>query len=225
MRMLAEDNYGDQKVAAGIEQAIEEILLKTSYKKPKNTVHFSSLYFLLQNGLRRKHVMEMRVQRLSETDARLTFRIVPYENEKYPPKLFVTVPAAHFSGLLEKVTVTAKHIETFEIPEGTEVIRFDNVDWNGFYLYGKKVAVICTDFIFTAPKNRGKKHAFVSVTFSPGGKRYDYLSEVPVDPGDKVVVETPDGEKKAFVIAVFEKSESELALPLKLYKKIIRKAE
>ena len=101
--------------------------------------------------------MEMKIQRCSDTDARLTFHIVPYENEKYPPKLFVTVPSAHFSGLLEKVRVTARHIETFDIPEDTEVVRFDYLDWNGFYLYGKKVAEINADFVFTVPKSAGKK--------------------------------------------------------------------
>lgn len=162
MRMLSEDNYGDQKVAAGIEQAIAEVLPETHFTKPRNTVHFTHMYFLLQNGLRRKHVMEMKIQRRSDTDARLTFHIVPYENEKYPPKLFVTVPSAHFSGLLEKVNVTARHIETFDIPEDTDVVRFDYLDWNGFYLYGKKVAEINADFVFTVPKNTGKKYFVAS---------------------------------------------------------------
>lgn len=223
MRMLSEDNFGDQKVAAGIEQAIAEILPETRYTRPRNTVHFNSMYFLLQNGLHRKHDMEIKVQRLSDTDARLTFRIVPYENEMYPPKLFVTVPSAHFSGLLEKVTVTARHIETFEIPEGTDIVRFDNLDWNGFHLYGKKVADISADFVFTVPKNKGKKYSFVSVTFTPGGKRYDYLSETELQPGDKAIVCTPDGETEVSVVAAFEKTEAELAMPLKRYKKIIRK--
>ncbi len=225
MRMLSEDNFGDQKVAAGIEQAIADILPETSYAKPKSTVHYSSMYFLLQNGLHRKHVMEMRVRRLSETDARLTFRIVPYANEKYPPKLFLTVPPAHFSGLLEQLTVTARHIETLEVPQDTDVIRFDDVDWYSFYLYGKKVAEIDADFVFTVPGRKGKKHSFVSVTFIPGGARYDYLTEIMLQPGNKVIVKTPDGETEATVTAAFEKAESELALPLKRYKKIIRKVE
>lgn len=223
MRMLSEDNYGDQKVAAGIEQAIAEILPKTRYTRPKRTVHFSHMYFLLQNGLNRKHDMEMKVQRLSDTDARLTFRILPYENEIYPSKLFVTVPSAHFSGLLEKVTVIAKHIRTFDIPEGTETVHFDKLDWNGFFLYGKKVADISAEFVFTVPKNKGKKYSFVSVIFTPGGKRYDYLSEIALQPGDKAIVGTADGETEVSVVATFEKTEAELAIPVKRYKKIIRK--
>ena len=158
LKNKTQDNYGDQKVAAGIEQAIAEVLPKTHYTKPKRTVHFSHMYFLLQNGLNRKHDMEMKVHRLSDTDARLTFRILPYENEIYPPKLFVTVPSAHFSGLLEKVTVIAKHIKTFDIPEGIETVRFDKLDWNGFHLYGKRVADINADFGFTVPKSKGKNH-------------------------------------------------------------------
>lgn len=124
---------------------------------------------------------------------------------------------------MEKVTVIAKHIETFDIPEGTETVRFDKLDWNGFYLYGKKVADINADFVFTVPKSKGKKYSFVSVTFTPGGKRYDYLSEIALQPGDKAIVATPDGETGVSVVAAFEKTEAELAIPVKRYKKIIRK--
>ena len=126
---------------------------------------------------------------------------------------------------MEKVTVTDSKIQTFETKENADVIRFDNLEWNDFYLYGKKVAEIRADFAFTAPGSRRKKYSFVSVTFTPDGKRYDYLSEIPLQPGDKAIVETSNGEKEVAVVAAFEKEESELAFPVKRYKKIVRKAE
>jgi hypothetical protein len=64
----------------------------------------------------------------------------------------------------------------------------------------------------------------VAVTFSPGGKRYDYLCEIPVQIGDKVIVKVKDEEKEVTIVSVFKKTESELALPLKDYKRILRKA-
>ena len=222
MRMLAEDNYGDQKVAAGIDQAIAEILPETHYQKKKKTVHFDSMYFLLQNSLEKKHRVEMKVNKQSDTEARLTFRIVPFENGEMQPKIFVTVPNAHFCGLLEKVTVKAKKIKCFELAEGSDTILFDSISGDFFYLYGKKVAEIEADYVFTVPADRGKKHSFVSVIFNPGGKRYDYLCDLPVGIGDKVVVKTSEGEKTVTVVAAFEKTQSELALPLKKYKKIRR---
>ena len=224
MRMLADDNFGDQKVAAGIDAAIAEILPKTHYTKQKNTVHFNSLYFLLQSGLGKKHHMEMKISRSSETEAKLTFRIVPYENGEDQPKLFVTVPSAHFCGLLEKVSVKAKKIKTLDIPDGSDTVLFDSITGGDFCLYGKKVAEIEADLVFTAPSNHGKKYRFVSVTFDPDGKRYDYLCDLPLAIGDQAVVETQNGEATVTVAAVFEKTKSELALPLKRYRKILRRA-
>ena len=224
MRMLAEDNYGDASVAAGIEKAIEEILPETSYRKKKNTVHFSSLYFLLQNGLDKRHHMEMKISKVSETEFKLTFRIVPFENGEPQPKLFVTVPSAHFSGLLEKVTVRAKNVETFELIENTDTVLFDSVSWDGLYFYGKRVAEIDADFVYKVPSCKGRKYAFASVEFNSGGKRYDYLCDKTINVGDKVIVETADSEAEATVVAAFEKAESELALPLKCYRKVLKKA-
>ena len=224
MRMLAEDNYGDQKVAAGIEQAVAEILPETSYAKPAGTVHMNSLYRLLQYGLGERHHMEMKVRRISEEEARLTFRIVPYENEKDKPRIFVTVPSLHFCGLVEKVAVTAKKIRTMDLCGKEDTVLFDSIAGTEFFFYGRKVAEISADLIYKKPVSRGKKHRFASVTFTPGGKRYDYLCDDPVSPGDRVIVMTSNGESKVTVEAVFEKAESELAVPLKRYKKIMGKA-
>lgn len=223
MRMLAENNYGDQKVAAGIEKAIAEILPQTRYANPVGVVHMESLYYLLQYGLRRKHHMEMKVKRISETEARLTFRIVPYENEKYKRKIFVTVPPLHFCGLVEKITVTAKKIDTLDLCGEEDTVLFDSITGREFYFYGKKVAEIKADLIYRRPVSKGKKHRFVSVSFHPGGKRYDYLCDEDLALGDKVIVMTSNGETVVTVEAVFEKTESELAIPLKQYKKILRK--
>lgn len=223
MRMLAEDNYGDQKVAVGIERAIAEILPETGYSKPIGTVHMNSLYHLLQYGLGKKHHMEMKVRRVSETEAKLTFRIVPYENEDFRRRIFVTVPQLHFCGLVEKVVVAAKHICTLELYGEEDTVLFDSIDGNEFFFYGRKVAEISADLIYKKPVSKGKKHRFVSVTFTPGGKRYDYLCDAAVSPGDHAVVLTSNGETVVTIEAVFEKAESELAIPLKQYKRILRK--
>lgn len=223
MRMLAEDNYGDQSVAARIEEAIAEILPETSYPKPVNTVHMYNLYDLLQYGLEKRHHMEMKVRRINETEARLTFRIVPFDNEPYRRKLFVTVPPMHFCGLLDKVTVTARKIEILNLCDGGDTVQFDSVRGRELYLYGRKVAEVDADFVYRRSPGKGKKYCFASVTFNPGGRRYDYLCSGKLEPGDHVVVMTSSGETIVTVEAVFEKKEAELAIPLKQYKKILRK--
>ena len=63
------------------------------------------------------------------------------------------------------------------------------------------------------------------MVFASGGRRYDYLCDMPFKTGDPVMVETETGETIVTVTAVFEKSESELAFPLKSYRKILRKAD
>lgn len=223
MRMLEADHYGDQKVSAGIEQAIAEVLPEISYSKPAGSIHMISLYSLLQSGLRKKHHMEMKVRRISETEAKLTFRIVPFENEKYIRKIFITVPEFHFCGLLEKITVTTKKIFKLDLCGEEDTVLFDSITGTGFYYYGRKVAEIEADLVCKKPVNRGKKHRFASVTFNPGGKRYDYLCKEVLSPGDRVIVKTAHGECPVTVEAVFEKTETELAFPLRQYKKIVRK--
>lgn len=225
MRMMSEDYYGDQKVAKGIEEAIEEILPKTNYVKPKQTVHFYGAFYVLQHGLRRRHHMEMKVRKLSDSEVKLICRIVPYESEKYAPKLFVTVPEAHYCGLLEKITITVKNAYLMEIYGDSETIYIDSISGPDFFYYGKKVASIEGDYIFTVPRNHEKTHTFASVSFSPGGKKYDYLCEIPVRVGDKAVVKVKDEEKEVTIVSVFKKTEPELALPLKDYKRILRKVK
>ena len=157
MRMMKEDNYGDRKVAAGIEQAIAEVLPKTRYQKPRKTVHFQSVDYLLRSSLHKAYRIEMKIQKKSDTEAKLVFRPAPTEIEGYPCGILVTVPSAHYCELLKKVTVKAKKIKVFDIPEGTDTIYFDAVDHSSFYLYGEKVAEIEADYVFTVPNgDRGR---------------------------------------------------------------------
>lgn len=225
MRMLTEDNYGDQKIAAGIDEAIAQVLPQTLYEKPCKTVRFYNLENLLRYGLRKRHHLEMTVHRTSDTKARLIFRTVPYEDEKHAPKLLITVPPAHYCSLVGKVSVKAEKIETLQTVNDSDTVLFDSIYGDELYLYGKKVAEIDAEFIFKVPKHDRKKHSFVSVTFTPGGKRYDYLSDIPLQPGDRAVVETVRGESVVTVEAVFEKAASELAMPVEKYKKILRAYE
>ena len=151
MRMLVEDNYGDQGVVAGIDEAIAGILPETSYPMPLKTAHLYNLEDLLRYGLEKRHHMEMKVKRINEVEARLTFRIVPFEDEPNKPKLFVTVPRMHFCGLVDEVTVTAREIEVLHILDGGDTVRFDSVRGRELYLYGRKVAEVDADLLYRRP--------------------------------------------------------------------------
>lgn len=66
-----------------------------------------------------------------------------------------------------------------------------------------------------------KKYRFVSVVFSQGGKRYDYLcDDKNIKVGDKVKVIVNDEEKEVTVVRAFEKILSEMSMPLKYYKQL-----
>ena len=73
-------------------------------------------------------------------------------------------------------------------------------------------------------KKTGKTYKFVSVTFSDGGRHYDYLCDIPdVKVGDEVVVPSRDGDAHVRVVGVFERSESETTLPIAKYKSVLNK--
>ena len=93
-------------------------------------------------------------------------------------------------------------------------------------MLGDKVQAIVTgETLFSSPlKASGKKYKVASVYFSPGGRHYDYLLDIDgVEIGDTVCVMTDQGKTEVIVAAILEKAESELALPIGKYKKIIEK--
>ena len=77
-----------------------------------------------------------KAQRKSDAVAKLTFRLIPFANETERPEIFVTVPEAHLCGMFEKVSVWAKDIKVWEVPEGATTVRFDDVAGGRFFLYG-----------------------------------------------------------------------------------------
>ena len=246
MRMMQGTIYGDNRVAANVEEAIQGILPEIRYQKKQNIISYPSMSFLLQNGLKRRHHMKMKLSKKGNM-YKLTFWMVPFADEKYRPKLFVTIPEAARSGFWEKLSVLAKNIKTFATAEmfapdalrntandkgkndeynsSATFITFDNVEGPDFYCYGKKVATIDADYVLFLNEKDEKRYRFASVTFSPGGKQYDYLCEINLQPGDKAIVITERGETCVTVMKIAEKTESEMMLPLDQYKHIVRKVE
>ena len=225
-RLREVDWYGDASVAEGIAKAIEEILPLSRYKEAKRNVCYGTLFPLLRNAFLIHRRVEAKIKKLkSSRQYRISFRILPKKGEKNPPKLFVTIPEAHFCGYLYKISVTAENVFNFRINgkefDGDEAtVTFDNIEYDNYGMYGEKVMHIDAGFIFIAPKtDEGREYRFVSVVFSPNGKHYDYLCDNPdVNVGDEVTA--PDYGITAIVAAVFTRKESECAKPIKKYKRI-----
>ena len=229
-RMRDCDYYGDASVAAGIGQAIGEILPETVYKKPRRSVYYGSLEWLLKSAFDLHRRVEAKIKKQKDGQYVFRFRILPKKGEEYPPKFFVTEPEAHFAGYLDRITAKTKFLYRLKIngkkfDGDSATVVFDAADYFGFRLYGERVAEISAYFKVTFPRTSGgKTYRFVSVTFTGGGKRYDYLCDIPdIKVGDEVAVPSPGGEARVTVAAVFEKSESETTLQISKYKSVLRK--
>ncbi len=235
MRQQASDQYGDARVAAGIERAIEEVLPETSFDEPVNMINdYANDLFakLLGKATRKRQAMEVMVKRLDNNEFSLCFRILPRKSEQNAPKFFITVPAAHFCGYLECVTL---HIQpksicplkiNGQIFKGDEAKAvFDYIDYGCLYLYGREVLSYGGPCSFKVPSSDiEKKHKFASIIFDGSIKHYDYLCDLPdIKPGDRVIVNVRNEDTEVTVVSTFEKSKSEMALPLSKYKRVLRK--
>lgn len=162
----------------------------------------------------------------------MNFSIEKRHDEKYQPKLFFTEPQAHFCGMINSITVSTVHCKRIKInnkilKENSATITFDSAWIDGLYFNGKLVAdVDCEEYIVKIPfKKNTSKHHFVSVAFQSNGRTYDYLCEIPgVSVGDRVIVETAQGEADVEVVRVFDKTSTETTLPISKYKPIKRKS-
>lgn len=242
MRMQQGKHYGDHKVAANIEEAINEVLPKTNSPVPQRQACYGTMSSLLQNGFRKRHHMQMIIKRVND-GLRILFRIVPFENEQYKPKLFVAVPSAAFSGMVTHLQVAVMNIKTFLTfnkfapkdyshssgdsdsckENNTEIINFDCVKGYDFFFYGKKVATINADYVLYLSLMTGKTYRFAAVRFPGGQKIYHYRCDADLKIGDQAVVMTGQGEKRVTVTDIFEMSESEMKFPLEQYKVIKQK--
>lgn len=84
------------------------------------------------------------------------------------------------------------------------------------------------EVVMLIDKEKGleKKYNFVSVGFDGSENLYDYLCDIDdIKRGDSVIVPTTGGERKVTVYGMRKKRMSDMPLPDKRYKKVLRKAE
>ena len=169
----------------------------------------------LNGYLKKYRKLQMKIKLLKDGNAKIIIRIAPFKDEKYPPKMFLTETETGFCGMMESVSFTVKRFSVSGVENIDDLIYFDRIDGEKFYLGDKLTAVIKGEYYFTSPKREtGKKYKFASVYFNDGGKRYDYILGIEgINIGDEVIVMTDRGETVVTVADIAEKSESELALP------------
>ena len=222
MRALENDYYGDGKVAAAIEHAIEEVKQRLDFKPQKKLVYYD-LSELLDSNLRDGRKMKVTAKALKNDKYKLTFTMVAKSRDYATPRIFISLPSIDLCGLYDKMTL---HVKTdARVPLGSFV--FDELDGNTLFFDGELVCCFPHGCGYELKSNADQdkiSYRFAAVSFGAAAT-YDYLcDDESIQPGDRVIVQTHEGEKQVEVMRIFQKAENELSFPLKRYKAILRKA-
>lgn len=226
MRRMHFDYFGDDKVFDNITNALAKLKNKMGYWQQKSTSGRWPWFISGEIGEGRK--LDVVIKKRGEGSYRITFS--PHINSPYSrfKKMFITVPELGTCGLYSKISVSYKADTPVpeELLERVLVVdEVDEVDGCTLRYDGADVIVFDGKFILKNSGAEQKKYRFVSVSFGDP-KLFDYLCDDPcVTVGDTVLVNGADGAMTATVYRIFEKNESEMALPLKAYKPILGKAE
>lgn len=221
MRMLESDYYGDRKVADAIETALRDTKEIMNFKH-SDKVRRLSISSILYDHLSKGNALDVKAKMLSSGKCKLTIQPHKKWQERYPKRLFITIPELDMCGLYDSITVTVIPCGENEIFCPDKMFTIDSIEGNVFSFDGFPM-LFCEDCLFEIkkPKNDSQKHRFVSVQFTPGGKSYDYLcDDTSIKVGDNITLSANGEEKEVPVVNVFEKTESETKLPIKAYKRI-----
>lgn len=222
MRMNETNYYGDEKVAAAIDDALAQTKKAIDFKPVKKTIWYS-LYSLFYDYLNNGGMLDIKVKEMANSKYKLVFKVHNRRNDEKVKRLFITIPELDMCGLYDTVTITAVcDSDTSFVFCTEETVTVDSMEDDSFSFDGVP-CVFLQDCYFEIrkPKNDEKLHRFVSVQFNPGGYLYDYLcDDENIKVGDKVKITALGEEKEVTVVKIFEKTESETSLPFKAYKKL-----
>ena len=149
MRMAEDMEYGDTKVAENIAKAIEEILPRTSYHTAADHITYNNTYeigSLISNGFQGNHKMQFRIDEEADGTKTITFSVIQRGNESEIPKFLITIPEAHFCGLVETFTFKLSDIDDFSSNYGDGYTTFDSIIGQDFMDYGRTAASITAKY-------------------------------------------------------------------------------
>lgn len=224
MRMMEANYYGDSKVSDSIASAISSVKEKLGFK-PLRRVQFYSLVGLLGAEASNGRKLDLVIKKQGDVTYKITFSAHKKLGEKRKRKLFITVPALEMCGLFSKVTLTYKANEALPDDVLDRILVVDEISYHEFFSDGACLFFSNGYYVLKHNKKEtGATYHFAAVSFG-GSKLYDYLcNDESIKAGDRVIVDATGEEKEVVVCRIFEKRESEMSLPLKAYKTILRKA-
>lgn len=168
----------------------------------------------------------------AKNGVKITAERLPAPGKNVVRRFFIISVGHRFCEAVEKASEIAEGVSlVWTADKGGEFhadyLANENGVWT-FRLFGKRVAYIqAQQFVFKmrAPAKRlTEKHVIAKVTFSDGGKTYDYLADgFDIKEGDKAVVQTNQIEAVVTVVKVMEMALKDMPLEPKCYKSILRK--
>lgn len=220
MRMLEKNYYGDEKVAVAIENALNETKQLIDFK-PQKKYEAYCLDYIFGDCFKNGRKIDVKVTKMANRKFKLVFS-AHKSGDTYYNKLFITIPELDMCGLYDKITVTAVLEDDGYFVCGENDLVIDDMDTESFFYDGEVVLAFGScRFEIKRPKSDEKTHRFVSVRFDTNGRKYDYLcDDENIKIGDVVNVKANNEVKEVTVVDIFEKTESETSLPIKVYKSI-----
>lgn len=219
MRMKDCNYYGDNKVADAIRSAIERVKDETDFKI-SNKIELLSLCGVFQDFLAAGCRLTVTTKIMSNGKIKFIFKPCKKHNKIYPNRLFITIPELDMCGYYDSLTVIAKPYPNSKAAIPEHQFTVDEIDFDAFY-HDETPVFIANQYSFIIKKNKNSetKYRFASVEFTAGGKTYDYRSDdTTIHIGDRITVNADGTNKDVRVVNIFEKTESEILLPLKCYK-------
>ena len=234
MRVKEDDFFGNTSVALGIRKSLARVKreLPENFFEP----YYSETYpSIMENMVDGGFSAQISVSGRKNGNCDLNIIRIPAKNDADAAPLMLCMPALDHCALTDRVKLRCVDVKLSSEFDGRRKVFYDSIEWdarNGkviLYDLGKQVGWIeAGEYRFYAPRKKkaaGQVLNFVSVSFSEGGRTYDYLCDIPnVKIGDKVIVNGYEGETEVTVKELFTADQTELGIPLERFKSVLRKA-
>ena len=151
------DFYGDDQVEVSVENAIKAVLPHTPYEKAEKNPVVPPEDLLWQAPLDAEDYFVLKIT--EGTAGRVDVRITRNSWGADAP-LFVTVPAAHFSGIVKSLHYSVAKQGRWTLPgakvskNGTKTVCFDGIEDDEFYLNGEKMAHLPGEWKLMLPRQK-----------------------------------------------------------------------
>ncbi len=228
------DSYGNTTVVINAQNALDNIKNQLGNNFFKGYIDFDTPYIFSKFACNNNLCLLSKKQ-LSESTAELKVRRLDTLSCPEPEMVLINIPELELCERTLQLTINALDLTDIWFQNNSTAVKFDFCYWND----SENRFEFLSDYVMVAWVKADKyrlskddsplqadntKYRFVSVEFSPGGRRYDYICDIAgVRVGDTVIVNGYEGESEVVVKSIFEKRISELTLPFKRYKKILRK--